>query len=157
MLNKVREQRPSYNNASAITSSVSVSRLKLAYYQLFARAYSFVGSCADSVMVNSSWTRAHIAELWGYNDREKQLSAAATQTQKAPTSTRAKVAASANTLHLVYPPCNTTDLHKNLTLRRPERTARGERLVVSIGQFRPEKDHFLQLQALKALKDMGSG
>lgn len=29
------------------------------------------------------------------------------------------------------------------------------RMVMSIAQFRPEKDHYLQLLALKELRDMG--
>ncbi len=124
MLSKVREQRPSYNNADAITSSVSVSQLKLAYYTAFAWAYCFVGSYADSVAVNSCWTKAHIAERWGF------LTASAERNTD---------------LHLIYPPCNTTDLHAKMVLRREARV-NGERLVVSIGQFRPEKDHYLQIR-----------
>jgi alpha-1,2-mannosyltransferase len=36
MLEKVRQQRPAYNNKGAIASSVTISSLKLVYYQLFA-------------------------------------------------------------------------------------------------------------------------
>lgn len=60
----MREQRPSYNNGSWISSSVAVSRVKLVYYQAFALFYGLVGSLASVVMVNSSWTRRHIEALW---------------------------------------------------------------------------------------------
>jgi alpha-1,2-mannosyltransferase len=128
MLNRVRDQRPAHNNASAITSSVTVSSLKLLYYRLFARCYSLVGSFADRVVVNSSWTRGHIAELWGFEEKKQACSID-----------------KASRLHLIYPPCNTTNLHKSISLKRATRQE-GKRLVVSIGQFRPEKDHFLQIR-----------
>ncbi len=57
MLQKVREQRPDYNNDSRIASNVQVSRMKLIYYHVFAALYSLAGRCADVVMVNSSWTK----------------------------------------------------------------------------------------------------
>ncbi len=37
---------------------------KLVYYRIFAALYGFVGRFADLVMVNSSWTSAHIASIW---------------------------------------------------------------------------------------------
>jgi alpha-1,2-mannosyltransferase len=39
------------------------------YYRLFALLYGLVGRFADLAMVNSSWTYAHIASLWGRSDR----------------------------------------------------------------------------------------
>lgn len=81
MLSLVREQRPSYNNGAWISSSIAVSRLKLAYYQAFALFYGLVGSLASVVMVNSSWTRRHIDALW-------KLSSPA----------------------VVFPPCDTSEL-----------------------------------------------
>eukprot|EP01034_Spumella_vulgaris_P021323 gene21323-27353_t len=173
MLNKVREQRPAHNNASAITSSVTVSSLKLLYYQLFARCYSLVGSCADQVVVNSSWTRGHIAELWGFDKQRGDVSVdglcqpcddiPGVSEDQMKTRVESKIKSASvdkttntnikNRLHLIYPPCNTTDLHKNIKLQRAVHKD-GKRLVVSIGQFRPEKDHFLQIRALRALKDV---
>lgn len=50
-----------------IAKSVSISKLKLMYYKLFAYLYSYVGSYADKVMVNSSWTENHISKIWGLN------------------------------------------------------------------------------------------
>ena len=48
---------------------------------------------------------------------------------------------------VVYPPCNTAALASD----NADRT----RTVLSVAQFRPEKDHALQLRAFKAFKDMG--
>lgn len=81
MLSRVRDQRPSHNNSSWITSSVSVSRAKLLYYKAFASMYGFMGDFSETVMVNSSWTRGHIAALWR---------------RSSPS--------------IVYPPCDTSEL-----------------------------------------------
>jgi alpha-1,2-mannosyltransferase len=67
------------------------------------------------VMVNSSWTRRHIAELWWQ--------------RRQPTR--------------VYPPCDTQALQALPLDRRLKRA-----YLLSIAQFRPEKDHALQLRAL---------
>lgn len=137
MLQKVREQRPSYNNTSLITSSVSVSQIKLLYYQLFAWAYGRVGRSADTVLVNSTWTRRHIQDLWGFPAVDNP--------------------AASRRLQRVFPPCNTSAL-QSIPLERPlvytESTDMdlGNKIVMlSIGQFRPEKDHFLQLKIMESL------
>ena len=61
-----------------------LSFAKLLYYRAFAFLYCLAGSYATTVMVNSSWTEAHIRSIW----------------------TRTPAAA----IHRVYPPCNTTAL-----------------------------------------------
>lgn len=51
---------------------------------------------------------------------------------------------------LVFPPCLSSD-----SLRTgPKKQTRDESLMISIGQFRPEKDHRLQLASLKRFKDL---
>lgn len=82
MLSRVRDQRPSHNNSAWITSSVAVSRVKLMYYRAFARLYGVVGGYSSRVMVNSTWTRGHIAALW----------------KRSPPPT------------VVFPPCDTSEL-----------------------------------------------
>jgi len=64
-------------------------------------------------MVNSTWTFDHIRSLWYIPE---------------------------NTIHKLYPPCNTSNLQKLPLEPR-------ERIIVSIGQFRPEKGHRLQLES----------
>jgi len=111
MLSLVWERRPTYNNDSKIATNTFISYIKLVYYLLFAICYGVVGSLATLVMVNSSWTYAHIRSLWRFTK-----------------------------IDIVYPPCDTTDLAELPLEPR-------ENVVVSIGQFRPEKDHELQLRA----------
>jgi len=115
MLQKVAERRPTYNNDLRVTKSAAASQAKLIYYRLFAALYGFVGKTASIVMVNSTWTRNHISNIWGRKDAR-----------------------------IVYPPCDTGDLS---TIPLPRQSLKRERLVISIGQFRPEKDHRLQLEA----------
>lgn len=170
MLNAVREQRPSYNNDARITSNISVSKVKLLYYTLFAKFYGLVGQCADSVMVNSSWTKKHIASLWIMNSAGPLYAKRGDKRR----------------LSLVYPPCNTTEIQsiehsmeakmKKLRATHAEydkvfhseiirqldpskvlftnnddveeilSSLRKKKLIISIGQFRPEKDHMLQIK-----------
>ena len=118
MLSKVREQRPGYNNNSRIASSVTISTLKLLYYKLFACFYSIVGSYADIVMVNSTWTYSHINSLWNKSGKKS--------------------------INVVYPPCNTRQLAQDTV-----GSASRKNTILSIGQFRPEKDHFMQLKAFQ--------
>lgn len=53
----------------------------------------------------------------------------------------------ASSSRVVFPPCNTEELQ---SLRLGSR----ERIVLSIGQFRPEKDHKKQIQAFRILRDI---
>ncbi|KAJ1970855.1 asparagine-linked glycosylation protein [Dimargaris verticillata] len=64
-------------------------------------------------MVNSSWTKNHIDQLWRAADRSQ----------------------------LVYPPCD-TEAFAEFPLENRQRQ------LVSVAQFRPEKNHQLQLEAL---------
>ncbi|KAI9469760.1 MAG: mannosyltransferase [Benjaminiella poitrasii] len=114
MVNRVYERREAHNNDAKLASSAIWSTGKLIYYRLFAKVYGYCGSFAETVMVNSTWTKGHIDSLWH---------------------TKADI---------VYPPCDTERLAK-LPLR-------GRQLmIVSVAQFRPEKDHPLQLDALAKL------
>ncbi|RKP09707.1 GDP-Man:Man(3)GlcNAc(2)-PP-Dol alpha-1,2-mannosyltransferase [Thamnocephalis sphaerospora] len=117
MIEKVSARKEGANNHGTIARSPALSSAKLGYYRLFAKLYSLVGSCADVVMVNSSWTRDHVEHLW---NRPAQI---------------------------VYPPCDTEALGKLPLANR-------QRILLSIGQFRPEKDHALQVRALKRLFEL---
>ena len=113
MIQKVRERRPSYNNSSNITSTVSVSRLKLLYYKLLITWYSTAGYFCKLALCNSTWTYNHMQTIWSCP------------------------------LSIVYPPC---DIEKFLSIPLH---CKKELNVISIGQFRPEKDHELQILAMK--------
>ncbi|KAL9304118.1 hypothetical protein ACSQ67_021381 [Phaseolus vulgaris] len=82
MLSRVRERSLMYNNDALITKSVWLSRCKIVYYTFFSCLYGIAGSCAHLAMVNSSWTKSHIENLWRVPDRIKR----------------------------VYPPCDTSGL-----------------------------------------------
>lgn len=70
-------------------------------------------------MVNSSWTKGHIATLWCLRFKAPQL---------------------------VYPPCDTADLQQLPLDRKLKRL-----LLLSVAQYRPEKNQELQLRALASL------
>jgi alpha-1,2-mannosyltransferase len=111
----------SYNNKSYVARNPFATWIKILYYRMFARLYSVVGRCADTIMVNSSWTENHIISMWDV-----------------PYKT-----------HRVYPPCEVSHLKKLQSLATNDRIN-----ILSVGQFRPEKDHPLQLQAMYELRTL---
>jgi len=139
MLQLVYERRPMYNNEGMVQRSLLLARIKWLYYRFFALLYSAAGRCAQLVFVNSSWTRRHIDSLFRVPERT----------------------------HIVYPPCDTKTLQQIPLgrIRKWEEDAEGdggdksrgnkskesepmrEDLILSVAQFRPEKDHPLQLRA----------
>ncbi|KAL1284692.1 2-mannosyltransferase,GDP-Man:Man(3)GlcNAc(2)-PP-Dol alpha-1 [Trichinella pseudospiralis] len=64
MLEIVKEKKAAHNHAKWISNSVLFSTVKLYYYKAFAVLYKLSGRSANVVMVNSTWTRNHILELW---------------------------------------------------------------------------------------------
>lgn len=143
MLSVVRERNSRFNNSDTISSNVLLSALKVLYYCCFALLYGLAGSCSDVIMVNSTWTLGHILALW-----------------RSPGRTG-----------VVYPPCDVRafldlpleqdedddweEVGRELGDEEPEKKpAESEKKtfnIVSIGQFRPEKDHRLQIQAFSEL------
>ena len=127
MLTRVSNRVLAHNNASAISQSQFLTSIKIMYYRLIAFAYGSAGRCADLTMVNSTWTMNHIAQLWlgtqhSLNEEHR-------------------VAAN---IALVYPPCDLDSLVEASAMikevqRRPN--------IISVAQFRPEKDHPLQIRA----------
>lgn len=125
MLRRVADGQASHNNVTLIGGSRLLTSAKILYYHAFAFLYSQVGAAADVVMVNSSWTRQHILQLWN----------------------RPSVT------FLVYPPCDITAF-QTIPLQDEVAAGRKELSVVSVSQFRPEKDHRLQIHAFRRLLDM---
>ena len=116
MLSLVWKRRPTYNNDAKVAANPMVTYAKLIYYVIFAFLYGLVGSLANLVMVNSSWTRNHIESLWKLSGK----------------------------VQVVFPPVDTKSLEA-LPLKGREN------MIISIGQFRPEKDHALQLRSFAKL------
>lgn len=126
MLQRVRNRQVGHTNSGWIATSYPLSLIKLIYYHLFAAAYANALRNADVIVVNGTWTRNHIQSLLR------------------PTIWRPWTV---NTppVNIVYPPCNTEQFSK-LPL-----TSRQTRHMVSLAQFRPEKEHSLQLRLLHKL------
>ena len=117
MLARVSDRAATYNNAAFISRSPTLSIVKLLYYHWFAGMYGLAGRCSDVIMVNSSWTYGHVVSIWGKKDLTS----------------------------IVYPPCD-TQAFLEIPIKAKNKTANSES-IVSVGQFRPEKDHPLQLNA----------
>ncbi|XP_055625508.1 GDP-Man:Man(3)GlcNAc(2)-PP-Dol alpha-1,2-mannosyltransferase isoform X1 [Toxorhynchites rutilus septentrionalis] len=122
MLRRVQNNVNTYNNQGYVAKNPFATWLKIVYYRLFSKIYGMVGRCADTVMVNSTWTENHIISLWDV-----------------PYKT-----------HRVYPPCEVAHLKKLQSLA----SAHEKIIILSVGQFRPEKDHPLQLQAMYELRTL---
>lgn len=156
MLAKVQEQRPDYNNTGAIAQSQVLTQGKVLYYKVVAWLYGLAGGVADVVLVNSRWTQAHIAQLWGLQVEGQGVGAQAGRQGAAGQESSIVAWLMGRThspsvhsfrspyAHVVYPPCS-TDILAGLALggREP--------LILSVAQFRPEKDHALQLRAFKEM------
>ena len=127
MLQLVWERRRTgtYNHQSYISQSFITTYIKLLYYVLFAILYGCVGSLSTMVFVNSTWTYNHISSLW-------------------------KFAAYRKRIRIIYPPCSLpgNDKSKNNPSTSTNDDNLRQPIILSIGQFRPEKDHTLQIEAM---------
>lgn len=175
MLAKVREMRPGYNNNEAITNSTTVSGLKLLYYQLFAFVYSLVlGSMTDVLIANGSWTEGHLRQLLVGEDGTNKLRFTSGDKIKRvfpPCNTKALLQEHENKkereLHpsdetpktepdyvvVSGPTVRSTDTDSTVAATGATRRSARETecVLLSIGQFRPEKDHLLQIQSFHEL------
>jgi alpha-1,2-mannosyltransferase len=107
--------------------------VKRAYWQLFAKSYTYVGTFVDVVMTNSSWTRAHIQELWG--KPQSRISGSSKKERD---------------ISVVFPPVAVEDLEKQIEVSASAETSRRPHILY-IAQFRPEKNHPLIIQAFSEL------
>ena len=144
MLGKVQRRESSFNNDGAIARSATLSTMKLYYYRSFAWLYGWAGGYAQRVMVNSTWTKDHVNAYVARHLHELDtlhwttpilshhflyLNKSWHRLWKVPDRTE-----------IVYPPCDTKSLEKLPLEGR-------KKVMVSVAQFRPEKDHALQLEA----------
>jgi len=157
MLQRVKDRRQMYNNRS---TGLLQSHLKRCYYKLFALMYGCVGSFAQVCMTNSSWTRAHIEKIWWkywWTNPRGLATEGSADAEKAGDGGGGGggdrddggdgdgVGAGLWQPLRVFPPCNTEELAQ-IPLKGPKRNAK-KPVIVSIGQFRPEKAHEVQLEA----------
>jgi len=122
MLSVVRDRTAAHNNRSFISKSPALSYLKMVYYKLFAFLYGSVGRCSHLTMVNSSWTKGHITSIWGESKTQP--------------------------INLIYPPCDITEFEK---IPLVEDSKKKVKSIVSVAQFRPEKNQALQVAAFAQL------
>ncbi|MBW0534617.1 hypothetical protein O181_074332 [Austropuccinia psidii MF-1] len=166
MLQRVSRRDSAHNNSSIITNSQILSQVKLLYYLLFAELYSLCLRQADYLMVNSTWTKNHIDRLlkpWLHRDeidlemdhqlescpspQLTQLDGLRLRVPSAPSNLSSKHLATQSTREskhkkssVVYPPCDVQSfLNFPLQPRSP--------IILSISQFRPEKDQETQIKA----------
>ncbi len=107
---------------------------KTIYWRLFAKLYSSVGSSVDVVMTNSSWTQAHVQELWGPLRQRKQ--------KREP-------------IAVVYPPVAVRELEQEVEVSEASEEKR-EKVLLYIAQFRPEKNHDMIAQAFSEFVQKGT-
>ena len=140
MLGRVAGGVETYNNAGGVARSAWRTWAKVRYYRAFALLYGAAGAFAEVAMVNSSWTLGHIESLWwgwgAWGGRRRPA--------------------------LVHPPCNTQALLKwpiTESAARDRLSAGGAEgaYLLSVAQFRPEKDHALQLRAFAEARRRGRG
>lgn len=108
--------------------------VKKAYWQIFAKLYSWVGSTVDVVMANSTWTRAHIKTLWGPLRVEKDKD---------------------HPITTIYPPCAVREMEQEVEVSEASEKKR-QPVIVCIAQFRPEKNHQLIIQSFAKFVKSGT-
>ncbi|OBZ71200.1 GDP-Man:Man(3)GlcNAc(2)-PP-Dol alpha-1,2-mannosyltransferase [Grifola frondosa] len=125
MVDRVQSRKTWHTNSDAISSSSILSRGKLLYYRLFMYYYAYSLRQASFLMVNSSWTKSHIDAILQHTD--PLLDA----------------------IHLLTP----LGALKILSLWRSVDAPKSARIrvILSVAQFRPEKDHPTQLRSFKEL------
>jgi alpha-1,2-mannosyltransferase len=104
--------------------------IKKLYWELFAKLYGWMGSSIDVVMTNSSWTQAHIRDLWGPLRQQMMHS---------------------SEISVVYPPVAVEELEKEVEVSEASEKKR-QNVLLYIAQFRPEKNHQLILNSFAEFK-----
>ena len=138
MLGRVRDGLEMYNNRASFTSGLA-KKAKTIYYMMIRKMYGIAMRNARLVMANSSWTANEVRGAMKMKEEEGE---------EGEEGARERCQGG---VHVVYPPCDTARLNA-LPLKRDRRA--GETIFVSVAQFRPEKDHAMQLRAFaRALRD----
>ncbi|KAH9807594.1 family 4 glycosyltransferase [Melampsora americana] len=127
MLKRVTDRTSNHHNSTSISSSLFLSYLKVLYYLIFAELYSICLKKSDFLMVNSTWTKSHIDKLLKSKFNHQSINSSLTK--------------------LVYPPCDITTFKDFPLLPRKS-------IVLSISQYRPEKDQIKQIEAFSKFMKM---
>ncbi|SNX84692.1 related to ALG11 - required for asparagine-linked glycosylation [Melanopsichium pennsylvanicum] len=122
MLDRVVKRKVGHTNDEGTAKSAVRSNVKVVYYRIFAKLYTWALKRADVVVGNGSWTANHLTRLLGESRNGE------------------------NGIKVVYPPCDTKEL-----IQIPLENRNASKTIVSLAQFRPEKEHVEQLYILKSL------
>ncbi|KAG6829127.1 hypothetical protein H0H92_005601 [Tricholoma furcatifolium] len=131
MLERVRSRKKWHTNTTTVSSSSILSKAKLLSLRV-----------ARFLMVNSTWTKNHVDAIIQHSDPLLDAISALPPLVFLP-SYNAKLAQS----EIVYPPCDTREMIKFPLENR-------EKIIMSVAQFRPEKDHAAQLHAFQRLLEV---
>ncbi|KAF2086093.1 glycosyltransferase family 4 protein [Saccharata proteae CBS 121410] len=129
------EQEGALRGVNAGTGHGLKGKLKRTYWILFARLYSWIGSCVDVVMTNSTWTQNHMQQLWG---------------PRPPTTRTHDSIILSYYLSIAFPPVAVEELEEQVEVSALSEQKRGPYLLY-IAQFRPEKNHQLILKSFAQL------
>ncbi|PLW09538.1 hypothetical protein PCANC_20839 [Puccinia coronata f. sp. avenae] len=171
MLARVSRRSAAHNNSATISNSVILSYAKLIYYVVFAEMYSLCLRQAHLLMANSTWTKNHVDRLlvpWLYRGGEHEQE----EEEDTSTSTHAPSPADEDGLRQRVPPTLADNAHVEndgvQALRRKKRkfvkatvvyppcdvesfaefpVSPRASTVLSISQFRPEKEQAMQIRA----------
>ncbi|KAF6755846.1 mannosyltransferase [Ephemerocybe angulata] len=141
MVKRVQSRTRWHTNTDSISSSAFLSQAKLLYYRVFMYYYAVSLRTASFLMVNSTWTKEHIDAILQYSNPILDILNLLPPLVLLKLFTSDSAPKSAT---IVYPPCDT----KELSLFGLEKR---ERVILSLAQFRPEKDHSAQIHAFHQL------
>jgi alpha-1,2-mannosyltransferase len=116
MLIKVASRRADFNNKAVFTSNPLLLKLKTMYYRFFLLCYRCCGWFVDVAVGNSNWTVSRVRKVWCRQD-----------------------------ISVLYPPAAIGDFQSLSSIPKSDDNQR-EDAIVSLSQFRPEKNHILQLR-----------
>ncbi|GLB38552.1 putative ALG11 mannosyltransferase N-terminus [Lyophyllum shimeji] len=139
MLARVKSRKAWHTNTSAVSSSAALSKGKLSYYRIFMYHYARSLRMASFLMANSSWTKNHVDTILQYSDPLLEA-----LHSLPPLLFWRPYNAGLTAAQIVYPPCDTREMAQFALEGR-------ERIIMSVAQFRPEKDHAAQVQAFACL------
>lgn len=138
MLRRVTAREAGVTNSSTISNSATLTSGKLIYYRILMSFYSRSLSLPSFRMVNSSWTQYHIDSVLKYREPILDL--------LLPISFMNLLfpARPIQSSIVVYPSCDTRAM-SSFPL-----SSRGT-IILSVAQFRPEKNHAQQIRAFADL------
>ena len=149
MVGAVATRKAAHNNRGLVANLAILSYLKLLYYHLLVLCYRFAGRTSDVTMANGTWTCNHLIALWKVQPSIVFLPCDTIQLQSLPIDPPPPSVEECGTVlqaaSAALPPSSSSSAAAG-----GSSGPRG-RLILSVAQFRPEKDQQLQLRAFASL------